>query len=283
MAADPQRARTFLRIVEVWLPTDDGQLLELDGGIFGDIAGFEAMTRLMCFSLDEGLPGKTWASGAPVLVRPVEGSEFRRSRAVRLAGLRCTVALPIFHAGRLTSIVVLLFGESAPHRAAVEVWRDDALVDAHHGTADDEAAVASSRENRCGKETDRAASMRLFDDGCALSLSGKSPEGHAWIVDLAASKALPVALRMEIWSADGGGAGMARIVGWCANEGVLPTGEVSVRASDELGPVERAGRTGVAWAGPFGADGNAVFPFGHVLAIPLSREDQRTDVVALHF
>ncbi len=88
MAADPQPIRTFLRIAEVWLPTDDGQLLELDDGIFGGVAGFEAMTRMMCFSPDEGLPGRTWASGAPVLIRPVEGSEFRRSHAVRLAGLR---------------------------------------------------------------------------------------------------------------------------------------------------------------------------------------------------
>jgi hypothetical protein len=250
------------------------------------------MTRMMCFSPDEGLPGRTWASGAPVLIRPVEGSEFRRSHAVRLAGLRCTVALPIFREGRFTSIVVLLFGESAPHRGTVEVWRDDPTqasgivrVDAHYGTEAD-ATAARSRPNG-----DRdSASIRLFDDGCALSLPCKSPDGCLWTVELVASKARPIALRMEIWSAAGVGPGMARTVGWCSTGGVLPAGEAGARPAGVLGPIDDAGRTGVAWAGRVrregaasGADVDPVFPFDHVLAIPITRPDGATDVVALHF
>ena len=77
--------RTFIRIAEVWVPSEDEGLLELAGGLFDSAPAFGAITRRMCFGV---------------------GSYFRRAAAARAEGLSCAVACPIFLGDVLTCVVV---------------------------------------------------------------------------------------------------------------------------------------------------------------------------------
>ena len=65
--------RTFIRIAEVWVPSEDEGLLELAGGLFDSAPAFGAITRRMCFGRAEGLPGRAWDDGHPVMLRKLDG------------------------------------------------------------------------------------------------------------------------------------------------------------------------------------------------------------------
>jgi hypothetical protein len=212
---------------------------------------------------------------------------------VRLAGLQITGALPISRAGQVTSIVVLLFGATAPDRSSVVLWRDDpaaasgfAKVDSHYGDPSDEASAHDAAWWQ-GQDTPaaRRPALRLRDDGgCALVLPCSAPDGRVWMLDIVASQAAPVARRIEIWSGRDGADSMARTIGWCSRDGALPAGDAGSRPASVPGPIDEAARSGVAWAGPVrGGDRESVYPFDHLVAIPMSSDDGTTDVVVLHF
>ena len=82
--------KTFIRVVEVWVPDADGTLLEFGGGLYGNTRGFGAVSRRMCFGRGEGLPGQAWDQGRPIMLKQLDGSYFRRSprRRGRRADLR---------------------------------------------------------------------------------------------------------------------------------------------------------------------------------------------------
>ena len=71
--------QTFIRMAEVWLPSADGTLLEPGGGIYDAAPAFGAATRQMCFGRAEGLPGRAWDEGRPLLLSPLDGSTFKRT------------------------------------------------------------------------------------------------------------------------------------------------------------------------------------------------------------
>ena len=70
--------KTFIRMAEVWTPTDDDSMLVLSSGLFPDAPAFEAITRQMVFLKGEGLPGRAWAKGHPLMMRELVGSYFKR-------------------------------------------------------------------------------------------------------------------------------------------------------------------------------------------------------------
>jgi len=72
---------TFIKAAEVWLPSNDGTLLEFGSGAFGAARRFAAISREMCFGRGEGLPGRAWDEGRPILLPRFEGSNFRRNSA----------------------------------------------------------------------------------------------------------------------------------------------------------------------------------------------------------
>ena len=91
--------KTFIRIVETWVPNTNGSLLEFGGGIFGKAASFAAITRRLCFGRGEGLPGQAWDQGQPVMLRQFQGSYFHRIASADDEGLTCGIAVPTFIAG----------------------------------------------------------------------------------------------------------------------------------------------------------------------------------------
>ena len=98
---------TFVRVVEVWVPSEDGRLLELAGGLFDAAPAYGAISRHMCFGRSEALPGRAWDEGCPQLLPRLAGSYFRRTEAAQAAVLTCAAAVPIFIGERLTSVVVV--------------------------------------------------------------------------------------------------------------------------------------------------------------------------------
>ena len=133
--------KTFIRVVEVWVPSRDRNLLEFGGGLYGDAPFFGALSEARCFAMGEGLPGQAWERGHPVVLKNFEGSYFQRTAAAKAAGLTCGIAVPIFAGDFPTSVLVLFCGEDQAHAGAIELWHNDPaqsvdmkLVDGYYGT-----------------------------------------------------------------------------------------------------------------------------------------------------
>ena len=89
--------KTFIRVVELWVPDRTRTHLEF-GGCLGseEYSEFKAISENALFAYDEGLPGKAWASGHPVILTKFANSYFKRTDEAVEAGLTCGVALPVF-------------------------------------------------------------------------------------------------------------------------------------------------------------------------------------------
>lgn len=119
---------SFIRVVETWVPSPDGSLLEFGQGLYHAAPGFGTISRSMCFGRGEGLPGHAWEEGRPILLPRFEGSYFLRSPAAQAAGLRCAVALPCFVEERIAAVVVLLCGDDEIGAGAIELWHHDPRI-----------------------------------------------------------------------------------------------------------------------------------------------------------
>lgn len=120
--------KTFVRVVEVWVPSKDGSCLELSEGFYGTQVAFRDLSRTMRFARGEGLPGQAWETGRPVVLRSFEGSFFMRTEAAKAAGLASAVALPFFDGAAIASVVVLFCADDPDLIGAIEVWETDADV-----------------------------------------------------------------------------------------------------------------------------------------------------------
>ncbi len=271
---------TFIRVAEVWLPSADGSLLELAGGLFESAPAFGAITRTMCFGRAEGLPGNAWEAGRPLLLRQLEGSYFRRAAAARAAGLDCAIALPIFVGERLTSVVVLLCGQgdapAAQQVGAIELWRNDPRVESdlrlsegYFGATDPdlealsrdsflprgqglpglawqrEAAVFIENigESRHFLRAQAAASAGIVR-GLAMPCSTRTHQ--TWVVSLLSSPQSPIARRIESWLPDESGQGLQRAFGFCERAGRLAADSGSTTPASALGPIGQAWSSAVA-------------------------------------
>ena len=133
--------KTFIRAVEVWVPSTDRSMLEFGGGLYGTATRFAALSRTLCFGRGEGLPGQAWEQGRPIILKAFDGSYFRRTAAAHAEGITCGIALPIFAGDFLTSVLVIFCGDDEAHAGAIELWHNDpaassdmTLVDGYYGT-----------------------------------------------------------------------------------------------------------------------------------------------------
>jgi hypothetical protein len=295
-------SETFIRVAEVWCPSEDGTLLEFGSGLFRRAPAFGAISRTMCFSRGEGLPGRAWDEGRPVLLHRFEGSYFRRTEAARAAGLSCAVAVPVFRGEVLTSVVVLLCGDSTEQVGAIELWRNDPRVRADLHLADGyfgatpPALETLTRDGSLargagapGLAWQREAAVFIDNVGesprflraqvaasagilRALALPCSLPGREAWVLSLLSSSTSPIARRVESWlSDDADPSRLQRAFGHCETEGRLTANGASAQPIDALGPVGQAWRSGVAQARD------------DVLALPVFGEAGVSEVVALHF
>lgn len=134
--------RAFIRATEIWVPNEEGTELSLGAGLYGPLTGFAEVAQRTRFGRDDGLPGKAWASGQPIVLKDLVGSFFRRGEAAAAAGLTCGVALPLFRGAELAAVVVFFCGDDREHVGAIEVWHaprasfEMGLVDGYYGSAE---------------------------------------------------------------------------------------------------------------------------------------------------
>ncbi|HSV70849.1 MAG TPA: GAF domain-containing protein [Methylibium sp.] len=292
---------TFIRIAEVWVPSVDGTLLDLAGGLFDAAPAFGAISRGMCFGRAEGLPGHAWEEGRPILLRRLEGSVFRRVTAAQAAGLGCALALPIFRGDVLTSVVVLLCGSDDSQVGAIELWHNDPRVESDLTLADGYFGASApaleelSRDAYLprgaglpGEAWRREAAVFVDDVGesrnflraqtaahagivRALALPCSTRTRQTWVLSLLSSQRTPIARRVESWLAADDGLRLQRGFGFCESVGgLLATGAATALMPAELGPIGLAWSSGVAQAER------------GVLAIPVMGDEAVSEVVALH-
>jgi hypothetical protein len=142
--------QSFIRVVELWVPSPDGSLLEFGSSLYRAAPSFGALSRRMCFGRGEGLPGRAWEEGRPILLARFEGSYFMRTPAAQAAGLRCAVAVPYFVGDKVAAVLVLLCGSDEARTGAIELWHNDprvtsdmTLVDGWFGAEGEELAALS--------------------------------------------------------------------------------------------------------------------------------------------
>ena len=86
--------KTFIKVIEIWIPDKNRTQLEFGSGLYGAFTDFKNASELQHFSYDEGLPGKAWAAGHPIVLTQFERSYFKRTEAAKKAGfnLRDSIA-----------------------------------------------------------------------------------------------------------------------------------------------------------------------------------------------
>jgi len=314
---------TLIRVAEVWVPSDDGALLELAQGLYDAAPAFGAASRALCFGRGEGLPGRAWDEGRPQLLGQLQGSYFRRAAAAGAAGLDAAIALPIFAGARLTSVVVLLCGGGdAAQPGALELWHNDPRVTGDltlaHGYFGSTAQPLEdlSRDSYLPRGTglpglawQREASVFIENIGEShhflraqtaaragivrgLALPCSTPRHETWVLSLLSSQARPIARRVESWIADDTGQQLQRAFGHCEARGaMLPADPATAQAPAALGAIGQAWASATARAAPGeGAAGAALTSdlrnagLRSLLAIPLVGDDGLVgEVLALYF
>ncbi|WP_108261115.1 GAF domain-containing protein [Mangrovicoccus ximenensis] len=128
---------TFIQVTEIWVP-EGGMLVHKDGH-YGALEAFGDASRRERFGKGEGLPGKAWAEGKPVVLKEFDGSYFKRTEAAKEAGLTAAVAIPVFADDLLKAVLVVLCGDDESRTGAIEVWteQNDVLMldDGYFGAA----------------------------------------------------------------------------------------------------------------------------------------------------
>ena len=292
--------KTFIRVIEYWVPSDDRSLLEFGGGLFGPATRFAAATRELCFGRGEGLPGQAWEAGHPIVLKELEGSYFRRAAAAKAEGLTCGIAVPIFNGELLSAVVVIFCGDDAEHAGAIELWGNDPkeskdmnLVDGYYGTTGDtfefiSRSTSFRRGNGLpGMAWERQTPVFLPDlgkgsgflraDGAVkvginrgFAIPCSTLDGSNYVMAFLSALATPIARRVEIWEPDAGGARLHRSFGFSEADGVLAA-DTSATDAEASGPLRQAFATGrPSVAEP-------------MIAIPVAPQGRITAVMALHF
>ena len=247
--SQPDTATSFIKASEIWLA--EGETLIFGGGDYGSLEAFGDISARSRFAHGEGLPGKAWAEGRPIVLDQFDGSYFQRTEAAQEAGLTCAIAIPVFADNTLKAVLVVLCGNDAGHVGAIEVWedRDDRLhLDAgYYGAAEDFGAASQdvvfaqgeglpggvwsaqmpvlmrqigSRHGFVRGESAKAAGLRH-----GLGIPVQAPDGRTRVVTVLTGTDTPLAHRFEIWDARpervGPRRAAMRIDGICESEGPL--------------------------------------------------------------
>jgi hypothetical protein len=114
--------KTFIRVAELWVPDRTRTRLEFGGSLCAaELSEFRALSENAMFAYGEGLPGKAWAAGHPIVLTKFADSYLKRPDEAKEAGLTCGVALPVFAGEFLTAVMVLFCGGDEKHVGAIEL------------------------------------------------------------------------------------------------------------------------------------------------------------------
>ncbi len=268
--------RTFIKATEFWLPSSDRTLLEFGGGLYAPGARMAGISREMCFGRGEGLPGRAWDSGAPVVLHAFDNSYFRRTAAAHADGLTCGIALPIFAGDYLVAVVVFFCGDDEDHAGAIEVWRNDpgskdlTLDDGHYGRTGDTFEFISRRTSfRAGTglpgltwaqrqpvflpDLGRGSGFLRADSALKVGINRgfaipcATPGPQQYVLAFLSALGTPIARRVEVWRPDAD-AGVLRLRdGFCEMTGPLSDAGTAVEPGQ--GSIGRCWFTGLPVTG----------------------------------
>lgn len=303
---DTVMERTFVEVSEVWVP--DGDRLVHAGGDYGGLDAFAAVSGRESFARGEGLPGRAWSTGRPVVLKTFDGSYFKRTEAAKEAGLTAAFAIPVFAGKTLKAVLVTLCADDAEQTGAIEVWAEAdgvlKLDDGYYGAARHFEWVSQHTQFLRGQGLPggvwaastpvimpnlgagyrfiRAESAGQAGLTTGLGVPIPAPDGGHCVLTLLSARGTPLARRFEIWDARaekvGQGGGAVLIDGICAAEGPLWSDEKPRRAAKNAGHVGRVLGNGL----PVSARGVAGLPAGYrsFVAPPVYRCATLAHVVA---
>jgi hypothetical protein len=269
---------TFVRVAEIWVPSPrDCSELELGQGLYGELEAFREVSTGTRFGFGEGLPGKAWAAGHPIILKDLANSYFKRGEAAAGAGLTCAVAVPVFTGEFLRAVLVLLGGDDREHVGAIELWTNPdgsselGLVDGYYGSA--ETFEWASRRTRFqrgmglpGKVWEQQQPVVMEDLGRARRFlrwadaqrvginkglgipCGRRGE-QRWVMTFLSALGTPIAKRFEVWAPDAARRSLVFRDGICVAEADLPRiydGVTIARGAGTLGKVWRTGAPAVS-------------------------------------
>jgi hypothetical protein len=313
--------KTFIRAVEAWAPSADGSLLDFAGGLYGQATQFGALSRSMCFGRGEGLPGRAWDEGRPLLLKQFEGSYFRRTAAAEAAGWTCAIALPVFLDEVLSAVLVFFCGDDEAHAGAIELWRNDPRItgdmtlDAGYYGTTPKNFESLSRETFLPrgsglpgmawqrgeavfiKELGQAKRFLRAPDaakaglqrGLAFPCATRTQE--TFVMAFLSAASTPIARRIECWAPDADGDRLQRVFGDCEQAGGLSDQASSLPlkgpGSGALGRVFASGAPALvantATEGSALGAAAAAADLGTLVAIPVVTDGVVSEAVVLYF
>jgi hypothetical protein len=223
--------KTFIKVTEVWIPDKERTQLEFGSGLYGGLTDFKVDSEQQKFAYNEGLPGKAWAAGHPIVLAKFEHSYFKRIAAAKNAGLTCGIAIPIFSGDFLMAVVVFLCGDDEDHAGAIEVWCNNpvldkslAVMDGYYGTLQYFEAVSRQISVPKGQglaglawesgmpvliddisKADtfiRAGDAQQAGITMGIGIPVADNPGQPYIMTFLSAKATPIAKRIQIWIPD---------------------------------------------------------------------------------
>jgi hypothetical protein len=169
--------------IEVWEPSPLRELVHVDG-YYGNLAAFEQLSRVMRFQPGSGVPGLTWQSGVPRVVSDLGSSaSFLRAHAAREYGVQSGLSIPLYRAGMVAHVVLLLSVAKSPLARAFEVWMPDSNGHLHVSEAFYEASLTGFGADNRSVEFVTGAGLvgKVFESELPLAMDRKTSEvfsGH---------------------------------------------------------------------------------------------------------
>ncbi|MEC4747540.1 GAF domain-containing protein [Methylomicrobium sp. Wu6] len=223
--------KTFIKVIEIWIPDKERTQLEFGSGLYGELTDFKNASERQHFAYDEGLPGKAWAAGHPLVLSRFEHSYFKRIAEAKKAGLTCGIAMPIFSGDFLLAVVVFLCGNDEEQAGAIEVWRNEGatentlrVLDGYYGaleqfekmsrqlvipkghgipgTAWDSGMPVLVEDIGRVVEYARSADAQKAEIGTGLGIPFIQGDKQAYVITFLSAKATPIAKRIQIWIPD---------------------------------------------------------------------------------
>jgi hypothetical protein len=304
--------KSFIRVVELWIPNEARTALEFGGGLYDDeMLEFREISELALFAHDEGLPGKAWAARRPVILTQLSDPDFRRADEAKLLGLSCGVGIPVFAGDRIAAVMGLFCGDDKEASAgAIELWHNDAergheltLVDGYYGSAgslefnsrhitfprgyglpgrawkaDGPVMIGAIEETRKFLRAKEAAEVGI-NFGFAIPYVTTASE--TWVLSCLSARKTPIATRFEIWKPDAAADALVFQAGYCSSGADLDAAFAAKAIQRGEGAIGRAWASGLP-AVSDALNGDASIPekaavdagLGWMVVLPVFRDDQ---------
>jgi hypothetical protein len=304
----------FILATEVWVPDPAGEVLLRAEGVYGTLRDFGQASAQHGFVRGEGLPGRAWKEGRPLLLDSLSDPAFFRAEAADRAGLAAAIAIPVFSGATLKGVLVLFCGRDEDHVGAIEIWHGEETPGARmtldagfYGAATEFRDVSLSTDFQRGQGLPggvwgagapilmrdlgssagflRSASARAVGLTTGLGIPIATPAEGAYVVTLLSGSATPIARRFELWDvlpAKGGRQATATLAdGLCDTEG--PLWGTERKLLPWQGAVGRAMATGAPVAEAAPAAGPGAPRHAGMVALPIHTHGEVTRVVAWFF